>query len=666
MKRIYILFLFLFSCSVFAQYSADAYLKSKGEVYFKFKVDNMSDIQTFANIISIDNVKGNEVYAYANQKEYDTFMKYQIPIEVLKHPGEVGKIDMSSNYKSVKTNWNTYPTYDAYVQMMYAFEEYYPSLCKIVDAGNTVQGRKILFAKISKNVATEEAEPKVMYSSSMHGDETTGYVLMLRLIDSLLSTYNSNARVKNMLDNFEIWINPLANPDGTYHGGNSSVNGATRYNANYVDINRNFPDPTAGQHPDGEAWQPETIIMKDLALNNVFAFSSNFHGGAEVVNYPWDTWSRFHVDDTWFQYVSREFADTVHANAISGYMNYLNNGITNGYDWYRVTGGRQDFFTFFGHGREITVEISDTKLVSGSQLPAHWGYLKKSLLNFIEHAGYGIHGVVTDSITGAPIRAKIEIVGHDSNADSSFVYSSNRTGFYTRLIAPGTYTVKVSAGTYFTKTISGVSVTNKHTTVLNIPLLTTSPIPVELTSFTANSSNNGITLNWATATETNNKGFEILRKTEKSNWANIAFVDGKGTTTEVNNYSFTDKVAESGKYQYQLKQVDYDGSVNYSSIVEADFAPVFNYELVGNYPNPFNPSTNIVFSLPVASQVNISVYNLIGQKVCDLTNQLYIAGKHEIKFNADNLSAGIYIYKMNAQGTNNTHFTSSHKMMLLK
>jgi len=666
MKRIYTLFLFLFSCSLFAQYSADAYLKSKGEVYFKFKVSNMSDIQTFTKIVSIDNVKGNEVYAYANQKEYDTFLKYQIPIEVLKHPGDVGKVAMSSDYKLVKGNWNTYPTYDAYVQMMYAFEENNPNLCKIIDAGNTVQGRKILFAKISKNATTEEAEPKVMYSSSMHGDETTGYVLMLRLIDSLLTTYNTNPRVKNLLDNFEIWINPLANPDGTYHSGNSSVNGATRYNANYVDYNRNFPDPADGPHPDGEAWQPETIIMKELALNNIFTMSANFHGGEEVINYPWDTWARLHTDNTWMKYVSREFADTVHGHAPSSYMDGYDNGITNGYAWYRVAGGRQDFYTYFGHGREITMEISYTKLLSPSLLPNHWEYLKRSFLNYIEQAGYGIHGVVTDSITGAPIKAKIEIVGHDVNVDSSFVYSSNRTGFYSRLIAPGTYSVKVTAGNYFTKTITGVSVTNKHTTVLNIPLMTTNPIPVELTSFNANTSNNGITLNWATATETNNKGFEILRKSPSSDWLNIGFVEGNGTTTESNNYSYSDKVSESGKYQYQLKQVDYDGSVNYSSVVEAEFAPNYNYQLVGNYPNPFNPSTNIVFSIPVASQVNISLYNLIGQKVCDVTNKMYTAGKHEIKFNADNLSAGIYIYKMNAQGTNNTHFTSSRKMMLLK
>ena len=97
--------------------------------------------------------------------------------------------------------------------------------------------------------------------------------------------------LKNILDNCEIWINPLANPDGTYRSGNSTVNGAVRYNANFVDINRNFPDPADGPHPDGEVWQPETMIMMNVASANCFSASANFHGGEEVANYPWDTWS---------------------------------------------------------------------------------------------------------------------------------------------------------------------------------------------------------------------------------------------------------------------------------------------------------------------------------------------------------------------------------------
>ena len=196
MKKLFVLFSILFSQVMFGQYNAQHYLETKGEVYFKFSINDFNELKNITSIISIDNVKGKDVFAYANQKGYDTFMKYGYNIEVLKHPGEVGKVDMSSDFLEKTKGWNTYPTYEAYVQMMYAFQESYGSLCQIVDAGNTVNGRKILFAKISKNVSQKEAEPKFMYSSSIHGDETTGYVLMLHLIDSLLSSYNSNPRIK--------------------------------------------------------------------------------------------------------------------------------------------------------------------------------------------------------------------------------------------------------------------------------------------------------------------------------------------------------------------------------------------------------------------------------------------------------------------------------------
>jgi len=328
MKRFYILLL-LVNSFLFSQTNLSGYFDQKGEVYFKFKLDSKMILNELSTVISIDDVRDDFVYAYANEKEFNSFLKHGIAYSILKHPGDVDNVSMSSSIEEIKS-WNTYPTYDAYVQMMYQFQTQYPDLCKIVDAGTTVQGRKILFAKISDNVNLDEDEPEFMYSSTMHGDETTGYVLMLRLIDSLLSSYNTNERIKYLVDNIEIWINPNGNPDGTYRSGNTTVNGATRYNANNIDINRNFPDPAAGPHPDGNAWQPETIAMMNLAQIKNFTLSANFHGGAEVVNYPWDTWSRTHPDNPWLIQLSRRYADTTHLYSPSNYMTYLNNGITNG------------------------------------------------------------------------------------------------------------------------------------------------------------------------------------------------------------------------------------------------------------------------------------------------------------------------------------------------
>ena len=433
---------------------------------------------TLTKVISIDNVEDKTIYAYANEKEFNEFIKLNYKYKILPHPGDVVDPKMGRTIEEIEA-WDAYPTHDAYIAMMNQFAANYPTICQIVDAGNTVQGRKILFAKISDNVGIREAEPQFMYSSSMHGDELTGYVLMLRLIDSLLSTYGTNARVTNLVNTVELWINPLANPDGTYKSGNHTVSGATRYNANLVDINRNFPDPADGPHPDGYAWQPETIAMMNIAEHNNFVHSANFHGGTEVVNYPWDTWSRLHPDDNWWKFISHQFADTVQANSPATYMNGYDDGITNGYAWYRITGGRQDYMTYFRRGREITFEISDVKLINASLLPAHWYYLRKSLLNYIENVFYGIRGIVTDNL-GNPIKTLIKVNAHD--VDNSEIYSDSLTGAYFRMINPGTYSLTFSAPGFISKTITNVSASNFNSTILDVELLPQNPYQLALTA----------------------------------------------------------------------------------------------------------------------------------------------------------------------------------------
>ncbi len=451
--------------------SADEYLQRKGEVYFSFRIDDFSRLNELTKVVSLDAVTPEgEARAYANAQEFAKFKALGLPYEVLPHPGDSPEPVPMSDYASLKSrnNWNTYPTYDAYVQMMNDFATNYPNLCQVFQFGTTVQGRKLLVAKITSNV--NQKKPRFFYTSTMHGDETGGYVLCLRMIDYLLSNYGSNPRITNLVDNVEIYINPLANPDGTYKGGNNTVNGAIRYNANYIDLNRNFPDPADGPHPDGNPWQPETIAFMNLADNHFFNLSANFHGGAEVVNYPWDTWSRLHTDNTWWVFVSRQYADTAHVYSPPGYMSGFNNGITNGYAWYRITGGRQDYMTYFQQGREFTLEISNTKLYPASQLPNLWEYNYRSMLNYIEQSLYGIRGTITDSITGQPIRAMVFIKNYDKVIDSSMVFSRLPYGNYHRFVSPGIWTLEFSAPGYVTKTVSGVQTSNYNATHVDVQL----------------------------------------------------------------------------------------------------------------------------------------------------------------------------------------------------
>jgi len=187
------------------------------------------------------------------------------------------------------------------------------------------------------------------------------------------------------------------------------------------------------------------------------------------------------------------------------------------------------------------------------------------------------------------------------------------------------------------------------------------PVPVELTSFTASANNGSVILNWNTATETNNKGFEIQKKTANSEYITVAFVTGNGTSIESHDYSFTDSKLISGTYNYRLKQVDLDGKSTYSKAVEVEVINVNSFALDQNYPNPFNPTTNIRFNVANAGMVKLAVYNLLGQQVKTLVNEVKEAGTYNISFDASKLSSGTYFYKLETP-----EFSKTMKMTLSK
>jgi PKD repeat protein len=446
------------------------HFEERPEVWFAFQNCHSDLLPKLSRIISIDQIEGCTVIANANQKEFAEFLRFNLPFEILPHTNTLqDEIEMRDqvDIRNI-TNWNFYPTYEAYIDMMNQFETDYSSLCEVFSIGTTVQGRDLMMARIAAPAPDSNVKPQFLYTGTMHGDELTGYNLLLRLIDYLLVNYGVDPKVTQLLDNVEIWINPNANPDGTYFGGNHTVWSSTRRNANNIDLNRNFPDPKAGPHPDGNPWQPETIAFMQLAEENNFVMSANTHGGAEVLNYPWDTWQHLTADNNWWMFVCREYVDTVHVYSPSSYYGGFDNGITNGYAWYSITGGRQDYMNYFHHCREVTLEMSNTKKLPTSQLETHWQWNYRSLLNYIAQCTYGISGFVTDINTGEPVAAKLTIEGHD--LDNSHVYSEAQYGFYQRLLDAGTYNLTFTAPGFQPVSIPDISVARYATSHVNVQM----------------------------------------------------------------------------------------------------------------------------------------------------------------------------------------------------
>ena len=191
-------------------------------------------------------------------------------------------------------------------------------------------------------------------------------------------------------------------------------------------------------------------------------------------------------------------------------------------------------------------------------------------------------------------------------------------------------------------------------------------VPVELTNYTASLINKDIILNWTTATELNNKGFEIEQSFDNQIFNTIGFVPGFGTTTESKSYSFKISDAQTGTQYYRLRQIDFDGTYTLYNSVEIDGPVIREFALYQNHPNPFNPSTTISFSIPVESNVSLKLFNILGQQVATIANKDFQAGNHKIDFNAGILSSGTYIYTIEARGVDGKNFNSTKKMLLLK
>lgn len=357
--------------------------------------------------------------------------------EVLRHYRFDAKTLEVFNYDERVTKadfYEDYHNYEALKTELQKMERDYPNFVKLESAGKSGAGRELFYIRISDNISVDESEPRLLMVGNMHGDETVGRELVIYLARMLLGEYNTNSRVKNLVDNAEIVIMPSMNPDG--------FEKRTRYNANGADLNRSFPDFDNGSADGPSGKQPEVKAMMDFHSKYYIHLALNFHGGAVCFNLSWDTKAnepeseRFE-DDAVMSYIARKYADA-NATMVTESGGSFDRGVTYGYEWYEVDGGMQDWASYYRKSIHAVAELSDVKWPSAQNLPSYWNENRESFFLFLEHGLLGVHLQIVDE-GGKPIN-NAAIGVSSSRRDLSF-----NKNLVHRLAPPGTHNVKVSA-----------------------------------------------------------------------------------------------------------------------------------------------------------------------------------------------------------------------------
>lgn len=368
-----------------------------------------------------------------NDAERDKITAAGILTELLPNPAE----EYFNELAKGTNDGRAYYTLSQYQSFMQQLPIQYPNICQLVQFGFSVQNRPLLMMKISDNVNIDENEPELKYLSSIHGDEVVGFDMLIRLIQLLTSQYGIDPRITNIVNNTEIWINPMLNPDGYAN--------AVRYNADGIDLNRNFPMPSGVQHPDGEPWAVETVAVMDFSNAHDFDSSINFHGGSLVINYPWDYTYTLAPDNDLLIEMALTYS---RQNSPMYNSTDFVHGITNGAAWYVITGSMQDWNYYFTDCIEITAEIGMNKWPAASTLDSFWADNEESMLQYLEFVQNGVSGIVTNS-TEIPIAATITVAGN-----SKLEHTDLPVGDYHRLLLPGTYQITASADGYIPQTVN--------------------------------------------------------------------------------------------------------------------------------------------------------------------------------------------------------------------
>jgi hypothetical protein len=353
MKTSLLLSLFLFVTPLKAKIVEESFtIKNTNPHYFELLKSRPE--------LTIDHVEADGFELYGPKGLGKFLTKNNIPHSPMKNAGLVARA--------------SYPTPEEITQELKSITDKFPEISKMFSIGKSVKGRDLWVIKLSNNVLVDDDRPEFKYIANMHGDEIVGRELMVRLVKDLLLSYGKDPVITNLMDRAQIYIMPSMNPDGAALG--------SRGNAKSVDLNRDFPDFSTSDNRDTvDGRAPETQAVMKWQKERRFILSANFHGGAEVVNYPWDTKAEKFPQEALVKELCLEYAGLAPYIAAS---TAFNNGITNGFDWYEVNGGMQDWSIYYKKDLQITVEVSNTKWPEYSKVDYYYQQNKPALIKFME------------------------------------------------------------------------------------------------------------------------------------------------------------------------------------------------------------------------------------------------------------------------------------------
>ncbi|MDK2972550.1 MAG: hypothetical protein PWP23_2305 [Candidatus Sumerlaeota bacterium] len=419
----------------------------------------------------IDAVTADGVRVYVTQAEFDALAARGHAIHWIPDEATESWYRITAEAEKTGADKLAYHSYAEMTAQLQAYAAQYPSICSLTSIGKSVQNRDLWVLTISDNPGVPEDEPGFKYISSIHGNEIVGMEVMLDLIQRLLEGYGTDARLTTLVDETEIHILPLMNPDGW------EASPASRYNANNVDMNRSFPSWSCGEADSTVGREPEIAAVMNWDATFQATLSANFHGGAMVANYPYDECGlcadytcneSLTDDDDVLRAVSKAYSLAHGRMATSG---GFTDGITNGVAWYALYGGMQDWNFIWRGCMEITIELDAEKIPSTSRLPSLISENREPTLAFMEWVHRGVRGIVTDAATGTPIKATVRVQGRDFDT-----YTDLPVGDYHRILPPGTYTLEVTADGYVPATLPDIVVTDGSATRADVALQSTASV----------------------------------------------------------------------------------------------------------------------------------------------------------------------------------------------